>query len=349
MNTCIKIFLRSRQSIQCVTLFVLLALASVSLLQLVIEPENTNTRIKTFPYQASNVRVNERAATTALADAPVRPRASSIRKQENIGVNATCEKRLSDAIIIGVEKSGTSALLLFLDHHPEIRAVRSPEESHFFTRFYARGFEWYRSIMPCSFPGEWVIEKTPGYIYFPEAAQRIQKYKSDVKLVVIMKDPVERLLSAFAMYVAQGKMKVDDLESAVFINGNDVSTDHRMVNRSLYVEHLKPWFEFFKRDDILFLDGNNFKSNPYEELHKVETFLGLRNFYQQNDFRSDDRNRMCIRRRPAEGVQCLPPYKGRSHPPVPPDVRTRLQQFFAPRNKQLFEMIGETFTWQYSD
>lgn len=70
-------------------------------------------------------------------------------------------RQLPSALIIGVKKGGTRALLEFIRLHPDVRAAGS--EVHFFDRHYRKGFHWYRKRMPPTLEGQITMEKTPSY------------------------------------------------------------------------------------------------------------------------------------------------------------------------------------------
>ncbi|KAG5854111.1 hypothetical protein ANANG_G00034080 [Anguilla anguilla] len=96
-------------------------------------------------------------------------------------------KKLPQAIIIGVKKGGTRALLEFLRVHPDIRAVGA--EPHFFDRNYDNGLDWYRDLMPKTLEGQITMEKTPSYFVTKEAPARIYAMSRDTKLIVVVRDP----------------------------------------------------------------------------------------------------------------------------------------------------------------
>jgi [heparan sulfate]-glucosamine 3-sulfotransferase 5 len=100
-------------------------------------------------------------------------------------------------IIIGAKKCGTRALLEMMNLHPRI--TRTTREVHFFDRDenYANGLTWYRKRMPFSFPDQLTVEKTPGYFVSPEAPVRVRAMNRNVKLVLIVRDPVTRLISDY--------------------------------------------------------------------------------------------------------------------------------------------------------
>uniref|UniRef100_A0A3Q3VXQ3 Sulfotransferase n=1 Tax=Mola mola TaxID=94237 RepID=A0A3Q3VXQ3_MOLML len=98
--------------------------------------------------------------------------------------NSFGSKKFPQAIIIGVKKGGTRALLEFLRIHPDVRAVGS--EPHFFDRFYDKGLEWYRNLMPRTLEGQITMEKTPSYFITKEAPRRVFSMSRHTKLIVVM-------------------------------------------------------------------------------------------------------------------------------------------------------------------
>ena len=87
--------------------------------------------------------------------------------------NTSCKRRLSNTIIIGVWKCGTHALLTFLSKHPQIVRNTDIYEYNFFKSHYANGLEWYRDRLPCSLPGQIVIDNSAPYFTSAEAPRRI--------------------------------------------------------------------------------------------------------------------------------------------------------------------------------
>ncbi|KAL2732875.1 heparan sulfate glucosamine 3-O-sulfotransferase 5-like, partial [Vespula maculifrons] len=106
-------------------------------------------------------------------------------------------RHLPQAIIIGVRKCGTRALLEMLYLHPQIQ--KASGEVHFFDRDdnYGKGLEWYRRKMPYSFKGQITIEKSPSYFVTPEVPERIRAMNASVKLLLIVREPVTRAISDY--------------------------------------------------------------------------------------------------------------------------------------------------------
>ncbi|TDG48319.1 hypothetical protein AWZ03_005274 [Drosophila navojoa] len=106
-------------------------------------------------------------------------------------------RRLPQALIIGVRKCGTRALLEMLYLHPRIQ--KAGGEVHFFDRDenYLRGLEWYRKKMPHSFRGQITIEKSPSYFVSPEVPERVRAMNASIKLLLIVREPVTRAISDY--------------------------------------------------------------------------------------------------------------------------------------------------------
>lgn len=114
-------------------------------------------------------------------------------------------RRLPQAIIIGVRKCGTRALLEMLYLHPRVQ--KAAGEVHFFDRDenYNRGLEWYRSKMPHSYGGQITIEKSPSYFVTPEVPERIRAMNSSIKLLLIVREPVTRAISDYTQLRAHAQ------------------------------------------------------------------------------------------------------------------------------------------------
>lgn len=107
----------------------------------------------------------------------------------------TPSRKLPDALIIGVKKGGTRALLEFVRLHPDVRAAGS--EVHFFDKYYSKGFQWYRHCMPPTLEGQVTMEKTPSYFITKEVPKRVHSMNPATRLIVVVRDPVTRAVSDY--------------------------------------------------------------------------------------------------------------------------------------------------------
>ena len=113
---------------------------------------------------------------------------------------------LPDFVIIGAQKSGTTSLYDFVVRHPDI-APAAKKEMHYFSRRYGLGELWYRSNFPTNLSRRNFYKKTnqrrlsgeasPTYIFYPAVPSRMKKILPDVKLIVLLRNPVDRAYSQY--------------------------------------------------------------------------------------------------------------------------------------------------------
>ena len=142
-------------------------------------------------------------------------------------------QRLPDVIIIGAKKGGTRALIEFLKLHPSFKAAGP--EIHFFDNHYDKGLEWYKSQMPLVTPQQFAVEKTPGYFHTPQVPSRIKAMNPDIKMLLIIRDPVKRLISDYNQFRTKnfnvGK-PYPELEELVFTPNGDINLRYPPIQRS---------------------------------------------------------------------------------------------------------------------
>ncbi|XP_056153262.1 heparan sulfate glucosamine 3-O-sulfotransferase 3B1-like [Lampris incognitus] len=260
--------------------------------------------------------------------------------------NGSGSKKLPQAIIIGVKKGGTRALLEFLRVHPDIRAVGA--EPHFFDRNYDNGLQWYRELMPKTLEGQITMEKTPSYFVTREAPARIAAMSRDTKLIVVVRDPVTRAISDYTQTLSK-KPDIPSFESLTFKNRTTglIDTSWSAVQIGIYAKHLDNWLQYFPMDQILFVSGERLISDPAGELGRVQDFLGLKRIITDKHFYfNQTKGFPCLKK--AEGSSkphCLGKTKGRTHPNIDPEVVQRLRDFYRPFNMKFYQMTGHNFGW----
>ncbi|KAK6170992.1 hypothetical protein SNE40_019262 [Patella caerulea] len=269
-----------------------------------------------------------------------------IDSSNNRKTSVTATKRLPQALIIGVKKGGTRALLEFLRIHPDVRAPGP--EPHFFDRHYDKGLEWYRDQMPSTLEGQITIEKTPCYFVTKEVPQRIYNMSKDIKLIIVVRDPVTRAISDYTQ-AATKRPALKPFEKMAFIDNTSriVDTKWAAVKIGVYAKHLEKWLKYFPIRQIHFVNGETLISNPAGEMAKVQDFLGLKRIVTDKHFYlKDSRGFPCLKKRPGSGrPHCLRNNKGRTHPHVDQTVLNRLRDFFKPFNLKFYQMTGINFGW----
>lgn len=273
------------------------------------------------------------------------------RNVAKIGIeDGEMRKRLPNAIIIGVKKGGTRALLEILKIHPSIRACSS--EVHFFDRDenYEQGLEWYRQQMPASLTHQITIEKSPSYFIRPEVPERVYRMSKTVKLLVIVRDPTRRAISDYTQSLER-KPDNPPFEEMVMDADGKIDEDWSKLEIGRYAKHLARWLKYFPLHQIHFVSGEELIKRPAKEVQLVERFLKLKPFItEDNFFFNESKGFPCFVGKITENgsvkkSHCMGETKGRKHPDVQEDVLERLREFFRPLNGKFYSMVGRNFNW----
>uniref|UniRef100_A0A667Z5X2 Sulfotransferase n=1 Tax=Myripristis murdjan TaxID=586833 RepID=A0A667Z5X2_9TELE len=255
-------------------------------------------------------------------------------------------KKFPQAIIIGVKKGGTRALLEFLRIHPDVRAVGA--EPHFFDRFYDKGLEWYRNLMPRTLDGQITMEKTPSYFVTKEAPGRVCTMNCHTKLIVVVRDPVTRAVSDYTQTLSKNP-GLPSFQSLALKNSSTglIDTTWSAVRIGLYAKHLENWLQHFPLSHFLFVSGERLVSDPAGEMGRVQDFLGLKRVVSDKHFYFNQTKGFPCLKKPegSSRPRCLGKSKGRPHPQIPSEVLQRLRDFYRPFNHQFYQMSGQDFGW----
>ncbi|XP_019335453.2 heparan sulfate glucosamine 3-O-sulfotransferase 4 [Alligator mississippiensis] len=257
------------------------------------------------------------------------------------------ERRLPQALIVGVKKGGTRALLEAVRAHPQVRAVGT--EPHFFDRHYDKGLHWYRSVMPKTLEGQITMEKTPSYFVTNEAPKRIHSMAKDTKLIVVVRNPVTRAISDYTQTLSK-KPDIPTFEVLAFKNRTLglIDASWSAIRIGIYALHLENWLQYFPLSQILFVSGERLIIDPAGEMAKVQDFLGLKRLVTEKHFYFNKTKGFPCLKKPEDGSppRCLGKSKGRTHPKIDPDVIHRLRKFYKPFNVMFYQMTGQDFQWE---
>jgi hypothetical protein len=271
-------------------------------------------------------------------------------------------------LIIGAQKAGTVALSTYLPMSPHI-VPASKKEIYFFNpgtlehlrergvisaveqklefsdpKICKQALAWYHSHFPLPYElGRYGItfEATPGYLYHPDSPEQIFFYDPQMKLIVLLRDPVARAFSAWNMLrnFAQNPdsyfyqwADFREFDEAVHdemdkIAAGDSAPEPSYVRRGLYYEQLARYFEYFERDQLLIIDSRTLKDDPALVLERVLRFLGLPPF----DWHS---------------VQLPHLHIGKYERQMSEETRVLLRDFYEPHNAKLYKLLGHDFGWQ---
>uniref|UniRef100_A0A1A8S227 Sulfotransferase n=1 Tax=Nothobranchius rachovii TaxID=451742 RepID=A0A1A8S227_9TELE len=260
------------------------------------------------------------------------------------------EKKLPQAIIIGVKKGGTRALLEALRVHPDVRAVGN--EPHFFDRNYERGLDWYRDLMPSTLEGQITMEKTPSYFVTNHAPKRIHSMAKDIKLIIVVRNPVTRAISDYTQTLSK-KPEIPTFEVLAFKNRTLglIDASWSALRIGIYALHLESWMQYFPLSQMHFVSGERLIVDPAGEMAKVQDFLGLKRIVTDKHFYFNKTKGFPCLKKPEDSStpRCLGKSKGRTHPKIDPDVIRRLHKFYKPFNMMFYQMTGQNFEWELEE
>lgn len=243
---------------------------------------------------------------------------------------------LPNLLIIGAQRSGTSSLFKYLGAHPSCKpSVR--KEIRFFTEFYDRGVDWYRSHFPFANERHVVFEATPDYLLDPRVPERASRLLPETKVIVLTRDPVER---AYSHYLHNRRLGTERLsfEDALMsesdridahmkrlANGSEEPAPkaflrYSYVERGRYASHLERWFRLVDRNRVLILRSEDFYAETDDSFQKILAFLGIPAWRP-----TTYRNFSYSKKRPVI-------------PPMPPECRNWLERKFAHESERLAQI-----------
>ena len=204
-------------------------------------------------------------------------------------------------IVGGTTKAGTTSLFIYLQAHPQVCASNVKETRFFLDPGYPLpakyrlqdGFEWYEAYYNHCQAGRLRVEATPDYLYSPGTALRIRESLSDVKLVFILRDPVERLVSWYR-FARQNNLLSAEIDFDRYVrlqlqgNGEVVPVPQhlRALEQGRYSNYLEAYFGLFPHDALCILRQADLRRDPAAVMTDLCAWIGLdSSFYADYDFR----------------------------------------------------------------
>lgn len=266
---------------------------------------------------------------------------------ELLGEVTSQRRPLPDFLIIGAQKAATTALYHYLTQHPGVRPAIM-KEVHYFDLHHERGERWYRGHFPQrldpmrSTPSFVTGEASPYYLFHPLVPDRVVTLLPDVKLIVLLRDPVRRAISQYHHEVSHGfetrsmtqaiREEPDMLlaEEARLAAGLPPSTAHQhgsYLSRGLYAEQLLRWMHRFPKDQLLIVSSDRLSKDGGITYRRVLAFLGL----------------------PSDGRTSFERVHGQTYPAPDPDLVARIREYYVRPNRRLVALIGheraDEFPW----
>jgi hypothetical protein len=268
------------------------------------------------------------------------------------GERTSDRRPLPDFLIIGTKRGGTTSLWNYLIRHPLVPRLFpawNTKTSHYFEENFHRGERWYRSHFPTERrraalerrhggPTR-VGEAAPLYLFHPLAARRVGDLLPRVRLIVLLRDPVERAYSHWKERRTEGREPLGFAEALAAEPARTAGERERLIAdpgyfseaydwhsyraRGRYLEHLTPWLDRFDPGQLLVVPSESLYREPARAYGRVLEFLGL----------------------PRHDLGRYEVYNDRRSAPMDPAVRAELTAHYHPHNLALSERLGIAFDW----
>jgi hypothetical protein len=178
-----------------------------------------------------------------------------------------------DFIVIGAMKSATTTLHEQLAHQPGLFMSR-PKEPNYFSddAVYARGWQWYSSLFRSANPGDVRGESSTHYAKLPTYPQTVDRLVRDLpvlKLIYLMRHPIDRLISHYVHEITCGRIRVT-LSQAIYRHSE-------LIDYSRYAMQLRPFLEAYGVRNVLPVFFPRIVNHSQQELERIGRFLGHQN------------------------------------------------------------------------
>lgn len=271
-----------------------------------------------------------------------------------------CIRLMPDFLIIGGQRCGTTSLYYYLTEQPGIISA-SYKEIYFFNNNFGKGLGWYRAQFPSSIQKYFVKnvlkqnfvtgESTPYYLLYPHAPKRSFEIVPQVKLIALLRNPVDRAYSQYWKEMKEG-FETWSFEDAVkgeheriagerekmLQDENYYSHNFRhfsYLKRGIYVDQLQNWLRYYPREQMLILRSEDLYKDPTAVLQQTLHFLTVtgKQPSRNKEFKNYSR----------------PTKKGYTNMDKPPKMDTKIREYlieyFKPHNARLYDFLGVDFGW----
>ncbi|MGH9246798.1 MAG: sulfotransferase family protein [Acidimicrobiales bacterium] len=252
-------------------------------------------------------------------------------------------------IMVGAQRCGTTSLYRALMAHPNILPPVHHKGIYYFDVNYERGWSWYQGHFPLAARARVqrrgadkpiTFEASGYYMYHPHASARIVRDLPDVKVIAMLRDPVERAYSAYQHEFARG-FETETFERALELEDERVEPEvatmlddptyqsfshrhHSYRRRGLYAQQLRPFLDGLGPENVVVVESSAFFARPVEEYARIVDLLGLPAFV------------------PAKFDR----YNARPRSPMAEGTRTELEKEFAPHDEALARLLGQPPGWR---
>jgi hypothetical protein len=257
---------------------------------------------------------------------------------------------LPDFIMAGAQKCGTTSLFEYMAEHPSVYEPITKEIGYFDRYYNEKDIKWYRTQFPSVLTKNYVKyvrrepfvtgEASTGYILNPHSLRRIADLLPKVKIILLLRDPVDRAFSHYQHSVRDGleplsfTQALDREEERIGAKWKRTMEDgnfydfeialHAYLLTGVYVEQVKVLMNLFPMERVLILKNEDLLSDPTGILNTTLRFLDL----------------------PPMEMKEVVKHNAGKYSAMDQSIRQRLVNYYREYNRQLYELCGRDFGWQ---
>lgn len=270
--------------------------------------------------------------------------------------------KLPNFIIAGAQKCGTTSLYFSLKEHADI-FMSTLKEIDFFNEDsnYKRGLEWYSSFFKNWHNEKVAGESSPDYFHCEKVPKRLATLLPDVKIIILLRNPVDRAYSSYwhSVYLGYETLLFDraiELEPERIKISENAKENHSYLLRGNYAQHIERFLEYFDRSQLLILLSEQYFQDPASAIRLVAEFIGIscdeRYINKVKTIKRNlarlPRNRSLLRLYPFlkkysfNGYRLLRKMNTKKikYPPVDLELRHKLLKHFSDSNAKLEKLLG---------
>lgn len=265
-------------------------------------------------------------------------------------------------LIIGAQKAGTTALFHYLSGHPNL-AGSTKKEVNFFScdSLYSKGISFYHSYFPKKTSRAiTTFDSSPSYLHNSNAHHRIFTYNRGIKMIIMLRDPIQRAFSAWNMYKGRylnnrdwffedwvsycnldtvftkrnddalfdfNKFVREEVEHCE--QGSDDLIECPILSHGLYHQQISRYFSLFEREQFLIIESMDLRNKPRDVLRKIESFLGIEHAdWEEHHFK--------------------PVFEGTYTDLLDKESSALLAEYYRDDTENLFDLLHTRFQWATS-
>jgi hypothetical protein len=278
---------------------------------------------------------------------------------QSVSIRKSLPANAPKFLIIGVQKCGTTALHRYLSLHPQIKPAVQ-KEIHYFNcdNRFGKGLDYYHSFFPEIISGQITFEASASYLSSSLAVERIYEYNPEIKMIAIIRNPIDRAYSAWNMYrkryevnrnwffeewapfCCNANRNIEKRDPARLSKFNDfISNELEVVDRhdgstieaqitpqGFYHANLYKYFSLFSENRILIIENSNLLKHTESVLRRVESFIGV----SPHSWNAS---------------HLIPVFEGQYSKNIDKKTQKLLFNLYEKDSRKLFKVTGESFDW----